>query len=50
MHAGAYLPRRKPDEDTAFGLWKGHVQEGLSYQDALRDEWDAPTVHEPHKP
>jgi len=42
-----YLAQRKPDEDMAFGLWKGRGQDGLRYQDGLRDEWDATTVHEP---
>jgi len=37
-----------PDgRDAAFGLWKDRHQDGLAYQEALRDEWNAPTVHEP---
>lgn len=26
--------------DAAFGLWKGRGREGISYQQALRDEWE----------
>jgi adenylate cyclase len=26
-------------EDQAFGLWRDRGLEGLSYQNALRDEW-----------
>jgi len=42
-----YLRQHKPDEDAAFGIWKGRGEDGLAYQDAMRDEWDAPVVHEP---
>lgn len=26
--------------DDAFGLWKGRGTDGVTYQRALRDEWD----------
>lgn len=26
--------------DEAFGIWKGHKQDGLDYQHRLRGEWD----------
>lgn len=42
-----YLARHRDESDAAFGLWKGRGRDGLSYQDALRDEWAAPTIHEP---
>jgi len=47
-----YLLRYKPDEDAAFGIWQGRGQDGMAYQAALREEWDASgnqafTVHEP---
>jgi len=37
-----YLDRlsiSEPTEDSAFGIWKGRVKDGLSYQRSLRDEW-----------
>jgi len=47
----AYLRRHGPEQhDAAFGIWKGRKQGGLSYQEAMRSEWDTPTVHEPTKP
>jgi len=42
-----YLTRNKSEGDAAFGIWKGRGQDGLTYEDALRDEWGVPTVHEP---
>jgi len=43
-----YLRRHSPDSrDAAFGLWRDRHQDGLAYQHALRDEWSAPTIHEP---
>ena len=43
-----YLQRYGQDgQDAAFGLWKDRHQDGLAYQDALRDEWSTPTEHEP---
>lgn len=42
-----YLARHKDDGDAAFGLWQGRGQDGLMYQNGLRDEWNDPTVHEP---
>ena len=36
-----YLGRLGSAEDSskAFGVWKGRVRDGLSYQRKLRDEW-----------
>jgi len=45
---GDYLKRHlRAEEDAAFGLWKDRKQEALSCQNALRDEWESRTVHEP---
>lgn len=42
-----YLKVHQGDADAAFGLWQGRHQDGLTYQESIRDEWQAPTVHEP---
>jgi metal-responsive CopG/Arc/MetJ family transcriptional regulator len=34
-----FLEKQPRQPDNAFGLWKGRVADGLSYQQALRDEW-----------
>jgi len=36
------MEERQPAPDTpddAFGLWKGHAQDGLAYQRTIRAEW-----------
>ena len=30
----------QPEADTAFGLWKDRQEDGLDYQQKLRDEWE----------
>jgi len=35
-----YLERHLPEQnDNAFGIWKSHNIDGLTYQKQLRDEW-----------
>ncbi|NJR20110.1 MAG: ribbon-helix-helix domain-containing protein [Hyphomonadaceae bacterium] len=37
---GDYLAQKTDDPiDAAFGLWKGRYEDGLSYQNKLREEW-----------
>ena len=36
----AYVKGKQADEqDEAFGLWKDRDEDGLAYQQRLRDEW-----------
>ena len=36
-----YLARHLPaQDDGAFGLWKKHKTDGVTYQERARDEWD----------
>ena len=36
-----YVLRNRPiPDDTAFGLWKDHGEDGLRYQEHRRSEWD----------
>ena len=36
-----YLSRHLPaQDDGAFGLWKKHKTDGVTYQERARDEWD----------
>ncbi|KAF0093042.1 MAG: CopG family transcriptional regulator [Puniceicoccaceae bacterium 5H] len=36
-----YLRQKSlPAADAAFGLWKQQPEDGLSYQERLRGEWD----------
>jgi hypothetical protein len=40
---GAYvLQHRVAEPDQAFGLWRTRPQDGLTYEQGLRREWDAP--------
>ncbi len=32
--------QRLSNIDAAFGVWKGRVEDGVSYQRRLRSEWD----------
>ncbi len=35
-----YLARRTPQlEDEAFGVWSERTEDGLAYQERLRQEW-----------
>jgi predicted transcriptional regulator len=35
-----YLASRVPQaDDEAFGLWNGHEEDGVDYQQRLREEW-----------
>lgn len=35
-----YLASREPQtEDEAFGLWKEHGEDGVDFQQRLREEW-----------
>ena len=35
-----YLARHLPAlDDGAFGLWKNHKTDGVTYQERARDEW-----------
>jgi hypothetical protein len=34
-----YLEKQPRQPDAAFGLWKGRLADGVSYQQRLRDEW-----------
>lgn len=35
-----YLQHHSPDrDDSAFGLWKDRVEDGLEYQQRIRAEW-----------
>jgi putative addiction module component (TIGR02574 family) len=36
----AALFRKSAPPASAFGQWKGRAADGVSYQQALRDEWD----------
>ncbi|AGA91437.1 Ribbon-helix-helix protein, copG family [Thioflavicoccus mobilis 8321] len=29
-----------PTEDAAFGIWRGHDEDGVAYQERARSEWD----------
>jgi hypothetical protein len=35
-----FLEEHIHQDDNAFGLWKGRGTDGVTYQRALRDEWD----------
>jgi len=36
-----YLSRHQGEAgEAAFGLWRDHPRDGVSYQDELREEWD----------
>lgn len=35
----AFIEMKKPDTVEAFGLWKEHGADGLTYQEQLRSEW-----------
>lgn len=35
----AYLEKKKPGTVEAFGLWKRHKVDGLTYQEQMRSEW-----------
>ncbi len=35
----AYLEKKKPGTAEAFGLWKQHKIDGLTYQEQARSEW-----------
>lgn len=35
-----YLQHHKPNDDRAFGLWSSRKEDGIAYQDRLRDEWE----------
>ncbi len=35
----AFIEMKKPDTVEAFGLWKEHEVDGLTYQEQLRSEW-----------
>jgi len=36
-----YLARHLPaQDDAAFGLWKNHKTDGVTYQERARGEWD----------
>jgi antitoxin (DNA-binding transcriptional repressor) of toxin-antitoxin stability system len=37
-----YLEKKKPQTVDAFGLWKDHPVDGLTYQEQARSEWQAP--------
>ncbi|MDP0501254.1 MAG: ribbon-helix-helix protein, CopG family [Verrucomicrobiota bacterium JB022] len=38
----AYLRQKQASEAAdAFGIWKNRQEDGLSYQERLRGEWDA---------
>jgi len=45
-----FLKVHQGDADAAFGMWQSQARDGLAYQDELRNEWSAPTIHEPDKP
>jgi metal-responsive CopG/Arc/MetJ family transcriptional regulator len=34
-----YLAENKAGVEDSFGLWKGRVEDGLKYQERLREEW-----------
>lgn len=34
-----FLERRRTDKDTAFGAWGDQAEDGLAYQQRVRDEW-----------
>ncbi|MEQ1486746.1 CopG family transcriptional regulator [Methyloglobulus sp.] len=34
-----YLEKKISQSDGAFGLWKDHKVDGLSYQEQVRSEW-----------
>jgi len=37
----AYLLQHHPQQDdSAFGIWKQRMENGLDYQNRLRKEWD----------
>jgi len=44
-----FLKTHQGDSDAAFGMWRHKQQDGLSYQNRQRDEWAAPTIHEPNE-
>lgn len=36
-----YLDRNRRDPREAFGLWRDHREDGVAYQERLRNEWNA---------
>ena len=45
-----YLKVHQGDAEAAFGLWRGRHNDGLTYQESLRDEWRDSVIHEPEQP
>ena len=37
--ADSLAPHRKKMTHAAFGLWASHPQDGLAYQERMREEW-----------
>ncbi|HBG93913.1 MAG TPA: CopG family transcriptional regulator [Chromatiaceae bacterium] len=36
-----YLSKHPTDDtDSAFGLWRNRAEDGLKYQQRIREEWD----------
>jgi len=39
----AYIQQHRTSQpDQAFGLWRSRARDGLTYEQGLRREWDAP--------
>ena len=37
--ATSLAPHRRKMNHSAFGLWASHPQDGLEYQERMREEW-----------
>lgn len=37
--ANSLAPHRKKMDHSAFGLWADHAEDGLAYQERIREEW-----------
>ena len=37
--AASLAPHRRKMDHNAFGLWAGHAEDGLQYQERMRAEW-----------
>ena len=40
----AYLEREQENVANAFGIWRDRVEDGIAYQERLREEWQEPGV------
>lgn len=36
----SYLSKKRPSNEQAFGIWQSRQEDGVSYQERIRAEWD----------